>query len=144
MTWHVAAVVTLTLHLAFIAFVVFGALAVWRWRRLVWLHIPAAAWGTWIELSGATCPLTYLENALRERAGLAGYRDGFVAHYLLATIYPAGLTRHIQYALAAMVLVVNLLVYSRLARSRRVGASRACRSEDRGGRRSEPAIRCRD
>ncbi len=132
MTWHIAVVATLTLHLAFIAFVVLGAVAVRRWRWLVWLHLPAAAWGTWIELSGAICPLTVVENALRARAGLDGYRDGFVAHYLLATIYPAGLTRHAQYVLAALVVAVNLLLYARLLRAGRPAGAHGRRSEDRG------------
>ena len=32
-------------HLAFVLFVVFGGLLVWRWPRRVWLHLPAVGWG---------------------------------------------------------------------------------------------------
>lgn len=135
MTWHFAAVVTLTLHLAFIAYVVSGGLLAWRWRWIVWLHLPAAIWGTWIELSGAVCPLTVVENAFREQAGLAGYGDGFVAHYLLATIYPAGLTRPVQFALAALVVAVNLIFYALLLRSARARVSHGRRSGGRDGSR---------
>lgn len=130
MTWQLAVVTTLTLHLAFIAFVVLGGLLAWRWWWIVWLHLPAAVWGTWIELSGAVCPLTVIENAVRARAGLAGYGDGFVAHYLLATIYPAGLTRQVQFALAALVVAVNLIVYARLLR---LAQSRAAHGRRRKG-----------
>ena len=133
MSWHLAAVAALTLHLAFIVFVVLGGLLAWRWRRVAWLHLPAAAWGTWIELSGAVCPLTVVENAFRERAGLAGYGDGFVAHYLLATIYPAGLTRHVQFALAALVVAINLILYARLLRSAPPRAAHGRRSAARDG-----------
>ena len=104
---HAAADLVLLLHLAFIAFALAGALLVLRWRWLAWLQLPAAAWGLYIELSGRLCPLTTLENALRVAEGQAGYADGFVAHYLLALIYPSGLTRTIQFVLAGVVLAVN-------------------------------------
>ncbi len=118
-----AATVVLLLHLAFIVFVVLGGLLAWRDRRLALLHLPAAAWGCWVELSGAICPLTRLENLLRRRAGQTGYSGGFIEHYLLALIYPHGLTRPVQFALAALVLGCNALVYAplllRLRRGRR-------------------------
>ena len=40
------------LHLAFVLFVAFGGLLVWRWPRLVWLHLPAVGWGALIEFTG--------------------------------------------------------------------------------------------
>jgi len=102
----------LLLHLGFILFVLFGALAVVRWRRLMPLHLAAAVWGIGIELSGAICPLTWAENQLRRLAGGAGYGDGFIEHYLVALIYPAGLGRSTQYLLAAAVLAVNIVLYA--------------------------------
>ena len=99
------------LHAAFVAFVVLGGLLVLRWRRVAWLHVPAAIWGVLIEYSGWICPLTPLENALRERAGQAGYSGGFVEHYILRVLYPAGLTREMQWVLGALVLIINGLVY---------------------------------
>jgi hypothetical protein len=64
------------LHLAFVLFVVFGGLPVWRWPRLVWFHLPAVLWGGWIEFSGWTCPLAPLENLLR-RSGARDRRNGW-------------------------------------------------------------------
>jgi hypothetical protein len=64
-----------------------------------------------IELSGGICPLTPLENQFRQDAGAAGYPGSFIEHYLLPIIYPAGLTRDIQYGLAAVVIVVNVAIY---------------------------------
>ena len=59
------------LHLAFIVFVALGGLlAAWR-PRLAWLHLPAVAWGAWIEAAGAICPLTPWENRLRRAACIA-------------------------------------------------------------------------
>ena len=101
----------LLLHGLFILWVVLGALAVWRWPRLLWLHLPAAAWGVWIEWSGRICPLTPLEWRLRAAAGQSGHRGGFIEHYLTAAIYPEGLTREVQLALGAFVFLVNLLLY---------------------------------
>lgn len=109
---RVLADVVLLVHAAFVAFVVGGALFVLRWPRLVWLHVPCAVWGALIEFGGWICPLTPLENALRRRGGEAGYRGGFIEHYVTATIYPAGLTRHIQYALGAGVIALNVIIYA--------------------------------
>jgi hypothetical protein len=106
-----AADVVLAGHLVFIAFVMLGALVVLRWRWLAWLHVPALAWAVFVEASGSVCPLTPLENLLRMRAGDAGYAGGFVEHYQLALVYPEGLTRQLQWLLAAVVLVVNALLY---------------------------------
>ena len=114
---HLAAAVLL-LHLGFILFVLVGALVVARWRRLMPLHLAAAAWGVAIELSGAICPLTWVENRLRQLAGESGYADGFIEHYLAALIYPAGLERATQYVLAAVVLALNGGLYVWMLRKR--------------------------
>ena len=72
-----------------------------------------------IELAGGICPLTYLENDLRAAAGQRGYAGGFVEHYLLPLIYPPGLTPGVQWALAGVVLGVNLILYGWLLWRRR-------------------------
>lgn len=112
MSYAFLAGVVLLLHLGFILFVLFGALAVVRRRRLMPLHLAATVWGIGIELSGTICPLTWAENQLRRLAGGAGYGDGFIEHYLVALIYPVGLGRSTQYLLAAAVLVVNIVLYA--------------------------------
>jgi hypothetical protein len=103
-------------HTAFVAFVVLGGFLAWRWRPLVWAHVPCALWGMLIEYRGWICPLTPLENALRRRAGLEGYAGGFVEHYVIPVLYPAGLTRPTQALLGTLVLVVNLVAYGVLLR----------------------------
>jgi len=104
----------LVLHLAFILFVVLGGLLVLRAPRLAWLHLPVVAWATLIELFGWICPLTPLEKRLRELGGEQGYAGGFIEHYLTALIYPAGLTRNLQYLIGALVIAINAAVYLRL------------------------------
>ena len=121
MIHRVAADAVLLLHLGFILFVLLGGLLALRWRWAPMLHLPAAAWGVYVELSGGLCPLTPLENRLRSAAGEAGYTGGFIEHYLLALIYPAGLTHEIQYVLAAIVVGVNGLAYAWVWRRRRRG-----------------------
>jgi len=109
-----AANTVLLFHLAFILFSAFGALLALKWRWILFLQLPAAAWGFFVEYSGRICPLTQWENDFRHQAGQAGYSEGFIEHYLLATIYPNGLTRDIQFVLAAFVVIVNLSVYALL------------------------------
>ena len=111
MNYALAATAVLLLHLAFVPFVVFGALLVARWRTLAWLHLPAAGWGFFVEFTGRGCPLTAWENLLRMRAGMAGYPGGFIEHHVLRLLYPGELTRELQLALAAGVVIVNLLLY---------------------------------
>lgn len=101
----------LVLHLAFLVFVLAGGLLALRWRRVPWLHLPAAAWGIYTEFAGVVCPLTPLENHLRRLGGQAGYAGGFIEHYVTGTLYPAGLTRGMQLALGGLALAVNLVVY---------------------------------
>lgn len=114
----------LVFHGLFIVWAAAGAIAVWRWPRLAWLHLPALAWAVWIETSGRICPLTPLENSLRRAAGQAGYSGGFIDHYLGPIIYPNGLTRETQWEIAAVLLLVNAgayLMILRRARARPTG-----------------------
>ncbi len=99
-------------HAAFVVFVVLGGFLVLRRPRLAWLHLPAAIWGVMIEFAGWICPLTPLENAFRARGGEAGYGGGFVEHYLLAALYPTGLTRGVQVVLGSIVLALNAAIYA--------------------------------
>ncbi|HEX4683089.1 MAG TPA: DUF2784 domain-containing protein [Gemmatimonadaceae bacterium] len=111
------------LHAAFVAFVMLGGFLVMRWPRLAWLHVPAAVWGALIEFAGWVCPLTPLENSLRHRAGEAGYGGGFVEHYVLHALYPAGLTPAVRWTLGILVVAVNGVAYLHIWRTRKVTQS---------------------
>ena len=108
MILRLAADAVLVIHLAFITFVLVGGVLVLR--RGIWaaLHLPAVAWGAFAELSATICPLTPLENSLRRSAGVAGYDGGFIEHYLIPLIYPAGLTPRVQVVLGVIVLAINV------------------------------------
>lgn len=109
------------LHLAFVAFVVLGGLLVLRRPRLAWLHLPAAVWGAWVEFAGWICPLTPLENWLRQRGGEAAYTTSFVERYLMPVLYPSALSRELQWTLGAFVVIVNAAIYVTAVRRRRRG-----------------------
>jgi len=112
MPYALLADLVLVLHAAFIVFVVLGGLLVlWR-RHFAWLHIPAAGWGILIEIKGWICPLTFLENDLRQAVGGSGYEGGFVDHYLAALVYPEALTHETQIVLGLAALLVNVLIYT--------------------------------
>jgi len=111
LAFSLAADLLVLLHLAFILFVVLGGLLVWRWWQVVFLHLPAVVWGVLLEFNGWQCPPTPLEQQLRIAAGETGYSGGFVAHYLLPLIYPAGLTMSYQVVLGSGALLINLAIY---------------------------------
>ena len=112
MFYRIAADMVLMTHFAFILLVVAGALAVFRYPWFVWIHVPAASWGAFVELTGRICPLTTLENFLRIHAGQEGYANSFVEQYILPVIYPVGLTRQVQLLLAGLVVAVNAIIYA--------------------------------
>lgn len=114
-----AADAVMGLHFAFIAFAVAGSFLVLLKPWVIWLHLPALAWGFWIELSGNICPLTPIENHFRRLAGENAYAGGFIAHYIEPLIYPEGLTRSTQFVLAAVLAATNIAGYALVIRQRR-------------------------
>jgi hypothetical protein len=140
MVFQFLADVIVVVHFAFVLFVVLGGLLVLPWPAVRWVHLPAAAWGVWIEFTGRICPLTPLENALRLRGGEAAYSGDFVSRYVLPVLYPAGLTRPVQLFLGLIVIAVNVAVYAVLwARARKVAAYRGSEAAPTSVPRSRPA-----
>lgn len=109
--YRLSADLILIIHLAFVLFVALGGFLVLRRPRIMWLHLPAVAWGTLNEFLGVFCPLTPLETTLRELGGGTGYTGDFIEHYITAVIYPSGLTRGIQIALGFGALLLNMAIY---------------------------------
>jgi hypothetical protein len=99
------------LHSFFVLFVLLGGfLVLWK-PSVAWYHLPAVFWAAWLEFSGWICPLTPLENLLRGKGGITGYDAGFVEHYIVPILYPASLTRQMQFTLGMIVLSLNIGVY---------------------------------
>ena len=115
MLFRILADILVVIHGCFVLFVVLGGLLALKRLKVAWIHIPACIWGALIEFQGWICPLTPLEKWLRVKAGQAGYSGGFVQHYLLPLIYPAGLTEQTATVLGLLVVVVNVAVYACVA-----------------------------
>jgi len=111
MIWRALADLVLLIHFAFIVFVIVGGFFASRWRWLPWVHLPAVAWAVVLECLGWICPLTPLENLLRQASGEAGYAGGFLEHYLVQVVYPEALTPEIQIFIGLGVLLINGLAY---------------------------------
>jgi len=111
MLYRTLADAVVVVHMGFVVFVMCGGLLVlWRrWAAL--LHLPAAAWGVYIELTGAICPLTPLENRLRALAGESSYSGDFVERYLMPVLYPPDLRRDVQVVLGLFALGINVGIY---------------------------------
>ncbi len=112
MWYEIAADLTAVVHLAFLAFVVFGALLGRRHRIWRAAHLVAMVYGVLIEVFYWYCPLTDLEQYLRERAGTGSYREPFIAHYINKFIY-LDVPQWTLIVAAVVVLGVNAAIYLR-------------------------------
>lgn len=110
--YHAAAIFVLGLHLVFILWVIFGALCTRGRPLLRRLHIASMVWGMVIEIFPWTCPLTWAENWLEARAGIAPYQGGFLLHYLDALVYP-NVPPALLTVAAGVVVAVNVAIYWR-------------------------------
>ena len=128
MGFRILADATVVLHLGFVLFVIFGCLLVARWPWIAWVHLPSVALGAWVEFAGSVCPLTPLENWLRQQGVGPAYTASFIEHYLMPILYPSSLSRELQWSLGGLVILVNTAVYLLLSHRR----SRAAAAYGRG------------
>ena len=110
--YELAADLTLIIHFAFILFVIFGALLFFITTKIIFIHIPAFIWGSYIELTNSICPLTYLENWFLHKANLTTYSEGFIQNYLVPIVYPVSLTKNLQIYLGIALIVINIVFYA--------------------------------
>ena len=110
--YELAADIILIIHFLFILFVIFGALLFFVVKKIVFIQIPAIIWGTYIELTNTTCPLTYLENWFLHKTNLTTYSEGFIQNYLVPIVYPANLTKDLQIFLGIGLIVINIVIYA--------------------------------
>ena len=110
--------VIIGLHFAFVLYVVLGGFLAWRWPRLIWPHLAAAAWGAGIVLGVLECPLTDAENWARSQAGDEVPAASFIDRFVEGVIYPERFTGLLQ-ALAAVIVVSSWLGAYISARRRR-------------------------
>jgi hypothetical protein len=108
--YQILAEIVLVLHFCFVLFVVFGGLLILYRRFIIWLHLPALAWGFLVEIFRLPCPLTGLENRLRELGGEGVYAGGFIEYYISAILY-SHITPQFQMFLSVLLVIFNLFVY---------------------------------
>ena len=111
MSYRLLADAIVLFHFAVVIFVVTGGFLLF-WRRWVaWIHLPVIAWVIFAELCQRLCPLTLLENWLRDQGGGDTYKGDFVAHYIVPVLYPDGLTARTQVIFGTLILVINVVLY---------------------------------
>ncbi len=84
--------IVLILHVGIVLFIIgglvltlVGGVCRWRWVRNFWfraLHLLGICYVAMEAWLGIVCPLTTLEQWLREQAGQVAYGGDFVAHWL--------------------------------------------------------------
>ena len=119
--FEIFATLILLLHFSFILFVIFGALLILRFKKIIYFHLPAVAWGAYIELSHSICPLTHLENYFLKKAGKDQYSIDFIENYVFKIIYPPALNYEIQTYLGVILIFVNLVIYYYIVKESRTG-----------------------
>ena len=116
--WYRAmAASVLSLHAAYIAWVIFGAFFTRGRPRLAALHVATLVYGVIIEIFGFWCPLTAFETWLEVRGGVSAYGGPFLLHYLDALVYP-NISPNLLIAGAVAVYSLNLWIYVRRIRVR--------------------------
>ena len=80
---------TITLHLLWIVFLIFGFVFALKGSRIAFLHLGGLGFALLMNAMGWYCPLTYLENYLRSLYDLhSTYSTSFIARNLESLIYP--------------------------------------------------------
>jgi Protein of Unknown function (DUF2784) len=108
----------LSLHAAYIAWVIFGAFFTRGRPRLAALHVATLVYGVIVEIFDFWCPLTALEEWLDARGQVSAYHGPFLLHYLDAVVYP-DIPPNVLTAGAVAVCILNLWIYIRRVRVRR-------------------------
>ena len=119
--FEIFATLTLLLHFSFILFLIFGALLILKFSKIIYFHIPAVAWGAYIEFSHSICPLTHLENYFLKKAGKDQYSIDFIENYVFKIIYPPALNYEMQTYLGVILIFVNLVIYYYIVKKSRTG-----------------------
>ena len=117
----VAVALTVAAHFAFMAYLVAGGFLALRWPRSIWLHVAVVVWGVGIVTLKYDCPLTWLEQQARERAGMAPLPEGFIDHYITGVLYPA---RYVVLVEVVVFLIVVASWTAYLAARRRAARAR--------------------
>jgi hypothetical protein len=117
--YRLLAVAVLTVHLAWIMWVICGWVVTRNRPILRWLHILSLIYSLFIENLPWPCPLTVAETKFEELAGIQPYHEPFLVHYLEALIYP-NISQSLLTWSASAVCVAILGIYGLRFRRRRI------------------------
>ncbi|MDP9118479.1 MAG: DUF2784 domain-containing protein [Actinomycetota bacterium] len=112
LSWRVLADAVVAAHYAYIAYLLLGGFIAWRWSRTIGIHLVAVVWATLIVTTKVPCPLTALQNHVREAAGQRPLSSSFLNVYIRATFYPAG-SQTLAQASTALVVLASWAGYLR-------------------------------
>jgi len=115
-TYRLLAQSVVMVHLSFIALLILGGPLGRRWPALLPVHLAAIVVAVAINVTGRDCPLTVLEKHLQRRAGLVPYENGFISHYLVEPIHPAGISGAVNLAILGAWIVPTFVAYAVLHR----------------------------
>ena len=109
--WRALAYLLAALHVAYVIFVLFGALLIPFWRPIIWLHLAAVAWAGATMLGNFGCVITDWEKSSLRRGGREPYAEGFLQHHVLRRRFDAAKTRRNHIILGSFAIALNLFLY---------------------------------
>jgi Protein of Unknown function (DUF2784) len=125
MIFGVLADLLLFVHVTFMKFVALGGLMVIRWRWLIWIHLPSAILGLVMAISGWFWPFEGLERWLRVQGATRGYTLNLVDRFVPVWLNPAFLPRWLELGIGLLVFALNVYIYRRIYRQRRLAGATA-------------------
>jgi hypothetical protein len=111
MLWRMLARFVAFIHVAYVVWVVLGALAVLRLPQLIWIHLAAVVWAILTMAFDLGCPLTPWEKNAWIRGGRVPYDEGFLQHHVLRYRFDPSHSRRNHALLGLFVLVLNAVLY---------------------------------
>lgn len=118
MLYRWLALVVVVLHFAFLVYLPLGGFLAWRWPRTIVLHVAAVSWAVLTLAAHLPCPLTELQNRLRELSGQPALGNTFINTYVRGVFYPAD-HENATRALLALLVVASWLALAARRRVRR-------------------------
>ena len=109
---EVFASLILVFHLAWILWVIFGALWTSGRALLSVFHVLSLLWGIAVEIGPWACPLTVVEAYFERNAGQNANPGGFLVHYLDSLVYP-NISESVLVVAGVSVCALNLAIYIR-------------------------------
>ena len=109
--WRVIAAVLAAFHVAYVLFVLFGALLIPVWPPMIWIHLAAVAWAGGTMIGNLGCPVTTWEKDALRRAGRDPYPEGFLQHHVLRRVFPEENARRNHVLLGLFAIGLNAALY---------------------------------